>query len=169
MEEQQEPEGVVYTVLSPIEGKVVSIKDVPDPAFSNGLIGEGIGIIPEKEEVYSPVEGSIVSVFETKHAILFEADYHIKVFIHIGIGSMRMQGRGFETHVKNGQKVDKLAPVLSVSLERLREGTDAIVSPVVISSLDEGYQMRIVASERVSVGDPIFEVIRTEPAQQVSS
>lgn len=92
-------------IYKPIKGKAVPLKEVNDPAFRDGMLGKGCGIIPEDDLLYSPVNGRVVSVFPTGHAITIMSDEGMEMLIHLGIDTVNLKGEPFEVYVKNGEKV----------------------------------------------------------------
>ena len=112
-----EPEGTVEfgTVISSsageiaqcTAGKVIPYTEIPDPTFAAGTLGQGVGIIPEDEYVYSPIDGEISSVAESKHAIGISGENDMEVLIHVGVDTVEMKGDGFVDYVKEGDKVKK--------------------------------------------------------------
>ena len=88
-------------------GKIIPYTEIPDPTFAAGTLGQGVGIIPEDEYVYSPIDGEISSVAESKHAIGISGENDMEVLIHVGVDTVEMKGDGFEDFVKEGDKVKK--------------------------------------------------------------
>ena len=152
-------DSVVCTIASPMRGEVCPLEEVPDPAFSRHIIGDGVAIIPDDSEVLSPADGRIVSVFETKHAIIFEKENNIRILLHVGIGSMRLQGQGFTSFVDNGQEVKSGDKLLSVDINYVEKRADALASPIVLTSPQNTYRVNVVAKGHIEVGDPLFEVV----------
>lgn len=152
-------ETVVCAIHSPMAGKVCPLTEVPDPAFAKKMIGDGIAIEPTGDAVYAPVDGTVLSVFETEHAIVFENTEHIRLLLHIGIGSMRLQGEGFTAHVKNGQQVKAGDRLLSLDLDYIRQKADALVSPIVMTESYDSCHIRLTADKEVEVGDVLFEIL----------
>lgn len=152
-------ETVVCTIHSPMRGKVCPLAEVPDPAFAQKVIGDGVAIEPTDETVYAPVDGTVQSVFETEHAIVFENNEHIRLLLHIGIGSMRLQGEGFTAHVRSGQQVKEGDRLLTLDLDYIREKADALVSPLVMTTPRDNYRIRVLAGDEVGVGDALFEIV----------
>ena len=153
---------LVCVIHSPMEGTVYPLENVPDPGFSKRIIGDGVAIVPSEPTVYTPLDGKVVSVFETKHAIVFENEQKFRILLHVGIGSMRLQGRGFETFVKNGQEVKKGDKLLSVDLEYLDESADALASPIVLENREGRYEVAVVAKGHIKVGEPLFEIYEAD-------
>lgn len=93
------------SVYSPMEGVVIPLKEVEDPVFSGGIMGVGAGIQPEADLVYAPVDGVVAAVFPTGHAIGIQTDDGMEVLIHIGINTVELEGKGFKSFVKEGDRI----------------------------------------------------------------
>src|SRR5690554_5542662 len=104
-------EEVVY---APVNGEIVDITDAPDPTFAEKLLGEGIAIEPSDGEFVSPVNGEIINIFPTKHAIGILSEAGVEYLIHIGIDTVSLDGEGFTAHIKQGDKVKVGDPLVSV-------------------------------------------------------
>ena len=152
-------DSVVCIISSPMRGEVCPLDEVPDPAFSRRIMGDGVAIIPDDPTVVSPKDGHIISVFHTKHAIVFQNEDNIRILLHVGVGSMRLQGEGFEAHVDNGQKVEKGDKLLSLNLDYIKKNADALASPVIVTSPRNKYQVKVLAEGHIEVGDPLFELV----------
>lgn len=90
---------------SPLQGRIVELSDIDDPVFSGEALGKSVAVYPEVGRILSPVDGKIVTVFDTKHAISIISDSGIEILIHIGIDTVKLEGKPFTVHVKNDQKV----------------------------------------------------------------
>lgn len=101
---------------APAAGKAVSIKEVNDPTFSEEILGKGVAVIPSEGKIYAPADGEIGMVFDTLHAVSMTTDYGAEVLIHVGLDTVKMNGEGFEGHVKAGDKVKKGDLLLTVDL-----------------------------------------------------
>lgn len=123
------------TLVSPVKGKVVKLSDVNDEAFANESLGKGIAVLPESNEVVSPVDGVISATFPTGHAFGITADTGAEVLIHIGIDTVKLNGEGFETKVKQGDKVKQGQLISVIDVEKIkRKGFDPIIMMVVTNS-----------------------------------
>ena len=91
-------------LLQPCRGKVIPREDIPDEIFAKGVLGDGIGIVPEDGTVVSPFDGTVTSICDTRHAITLEKD-GMEVLIHIGVNTVNMQGEGFTAYVSEGDEV----------------------------------------------------------------
>lgn len=121
-------------IASPIQGVAVELKDVNDPVFSAGTIGKGIAIQPQNNAVYAPFDGEVVSVFPTKHAIGLKSENGVELLIHLGINTVNLKGKYFDTKVEVGQKV-KQGDLLEVfDVDQIKnEGYDTVV-PIIITN-----------------------------------
>lgn len=125
------------SVTAPLTGKKVALEEVPDPVFSQKMMGEGIAVDPTEGMVVSPVEGTIVQVFPTKHAVGLETKSGVEVLIHIGLETVAMNGEGFEAFVAQGDKVKVGDQLISFDLELVREKAKSTITPIIITNSDD--------------------------------
>ena len=151
---------VVCTIYSPMNGRIRPLTDVPDMAFAKKMIGDGIAIEPYDGEVLAPTGGTVRSVFETRHAIVFENERNYRVLLHFGIESMRLKGKGFKAHVQSGQTVEKGDKLLTVDLDRVKGRLASLLSPVVVTYPRDGFVIHLVAEQEVAAGEPLFEIMQ---------
>lgn len=95
------------TVYAPVTGRLIALGDFPDDVFSEGILGQGCGIEPEEEEVKAPFHGEVIELQDSKHAVGLLSEDGIELLIHVGIDTVGMNGKGFETFVKKGDTVVK--------------------------------------------------------------
>ena len=124
------------SVASPLTGKKVALEEVPDPVFSQKMMGEGIAVEPEDGLVVSPVEGTVVQVFPTKHAVGLETKSGAEVLIHIGLETVAMEGEGFEAFVAKGDKVSVGDKLISFDLSLVKEKAKSTITPIIITNSD---------------------------------
>lgn len=124
------------TIVAPLTGKIVSIEEVPDPTFSQKMMGDGIAIEPSEGVVVSPVDGEIVQFFHTKHAIGIQSESGAEILIHVGLETVNMNGEGFEGYVNVGDKVKAGDKLLSFDLDLIKEKAASTVTPIVITNGD---------------------------------
>ncbi|WP_010095275.1 PTS sugar transporter subunit IIA [Ornithinibacillus scapharcae] len=122
------------TIVSPITGDIVSIEKVPDPVFSQKMMGEGAAIIPTEGKVVAPVNGEIIQVAPTKHAIGLLAEDGSEILIHVGLETVALNGEGFQVHVGVGDKVQVGQALMDFDLAYIQENANDIISPVVITN-----------------------------------
>lgn len=125
-------------VTAPFSGKLVPLSEVPDETFASGVLGEGIAIEPSDGLFCSPVDGTVETIAETKHAIGFAADNGLEILVHVGLETVSLNGEGFEILVKEGDKVKAGQPVAKADLALIRErGLKTITSIVLTGGADE--------------------------------
>ena len=139
-------------ILSPANGDLLDLSEVPDEVFYQKLMGEGFAVESADGDIYAPVSGEIGMIFPTKHAIIIATEDGIEVLIHMGIDTVKMDGRGFELFCEMGQKVkagDKLAHMDKAVFQA--EGYPT-VTPVIFTNLDASKKIDIVEGQ-VKAGD----------------
>ena len=124
-------------ILATQNGKAVALSEVPDEAFSQKLLGDGIAIIPSGGDIFSPVTGVIANIFDTLHAYTVRSEDGIGILIHIGIDTVNLKGEGFETFVKKDQKVKAGDLIGRANLEFIQDKGFSIYTPIVITNADK--------------------------------
>ncbi|WP_078381105.1 PTS sugar transporter subunit IIA [Sutcliffiella halmapala] len=122
------------SILAPISGKVTELEAVPDPTFSQKMMGDGLAIIPTEGVVVSPVDGEIVQFFHTKHAIGIRSKTGAEILIHVGLETVAMNGEGFEGHVKEGDKVKAGDKLISFDINLINEKASSTITPIIITN-----------------------------------
>ena len=120
-----------YSILSPCDGKIIALDLVPDEAFSSGMLGEGFAVIPEGDTVFSPVDGVIESVSDSKHAYAISSEIG-DILVHIGIDTVKVP-EAFEPMVKAGDKVAAGQPIARADMKKIRAAGLETVIPVLIT------------------------------------
>ena len=113
--------GVTEEVETVADGQVIDLADVKDPVFSQKMMGDGFAVEPENGKIYSPVAGTVTSVFPSKHAIGLVTDDGLEVLVHIGLETVSLEGKPFEVHVSEGQKVAAGDLLVTADLEAIKE------------------------------------------------
>ena len=120
-------------VTAPFSGKLVPLSEVPDETFASGILGEGIAIEPSDGLFCSPVDGTVETIAETKHAIGFAADNDLEILVHVGLETVSLKGEGFEIFVKEGDKVKAGQPVAKVNLDLIRSRSLKTITSIVLT------------------------------------
>lgn len=147
-----------FTVYSPLSGKAIRLEDVPDEAFASGILGKGTAIQPSEGKVYSPCDGEVVNVFDTKHAVNLVSDNGYEILIHVGLDTVKLDGKYFRSHIENGEKVRKGDLLLSFDKDEIKKAGFDTVTPVVILGLDDGAEINIFANGNTTHGQKLFEI-----------
>ena len=140
------------TLVSPMTGKLLPIEKVPDEVFSQKMMGDGFAVDPAEGVVVSPVDGEIINLFPTKHAIGIRTPNGRGVLIHIGIDTVKLEGKGFESFVQEGDSVKAGQKLLEFDLDFVKENAPSLISPIVFTNLEEGKTVHI-EKENVNRGD----------------
>ena len=151
---------VVDTIVisSPISGTAADLVTAPDEAFAQKMMGDGAVVTPEDPYVYAPEDGEVAFVFDTKHAIGFITESGISLLIHVGIDTVKLNGKGFEALVESGQEVKKGDPMLKLDLDYLSQNAPSIVSPVLCTELEDNQRIHLLKEGQIKAGEPLFEV-----------
>ena len=151
---------VIKTVMiaSPITGVAAPLSDTPDEVFSNKMLGDGAAVTPVDNIVRAPEDGEVAFVFDTKHAIGFMTESGISLLIHVGIDTVKLDGKGFEVFVENGQKVKKGEPMMKLDLDYLKANAPSVMSPVICSEMEENQKVRLIKTGDIQAGDTLFAV-----------
>lgn len=133
--------GNEMVILSPVTGKAVALEQVPDPVFSQKIIGDGMAVIPEDGRILSPVTGEVASVADTLHAFGFRTDDGLELLVHVGLETVALKGECFKVHVKAGDRIQAGDLVAEVDLAFLAERQINPITPVLICGGMEGKSM----------------------------
>ena len=143
------------TVCSPCVGQIVKLEDVPDPVFSEKMLGDGVAVLPESGEFCSPVNGKIVQVFDTKHAYSIKSDDGLEILVHIGLNTVELKGQGFISKVKDGDTVKVGDSICEVNLESIENMGYQLYTPILITNMNEVKKIT-VTEKRVQPKDTLF-------------
>ncbi len=124
-------------VMTPMDGVVIDLTDVPDPVFSGKMVGDGFAIEPTNGVVLAPVSGEVVQIFPTNHAFGIRTEEGLEILVHVGIDTVQLKGEGFTPFIQTGDRVTQGQKVLEVDLSVLKNAGKSIVTPVVITNLTE--------------------------------
>ncbi|WP_064559748.1 glucose PTS transporter subunit IIA [Escherichia coli] len=147
-------------ICSPMTGEIVPLIHVADTTFASGLLGKGIAILPSVGEVRSPVAGRIASLFATLHAIGIESDDGVELLIHVGIDTVKLDGKFFSAHVNVGDKVNTGDRLISFDIPAIREAGFDLTTPVLISNSDDFTDVLPHGTAQISAGEPLLSIIR---------
>lgn len=135
--------GAIYC---PIEGNVIALENIPDDTFASGVLGNGVGIEPSSGIVVAPVDGEISTVSETKHAIGISSDDGMEMLIHVGIDTVKMDGKGFEPQVAEGDKIKAGQVLMKFSVEEIKKAGFSTTTAVLVCNSDDYEDFKVVKS-----------------------
>ena len=127
----------VLDVMAPLSGTTVTLEDVPDVIFSGKIVGDGIAILPHRDNMLvAPIAGIIGKIFETNHAFSIKSDSGVELFVHFGINTVDLKGRGFRRMAENGQRVHAGDPIIEFDLALLEKIAVSTLTPVIVSETE---------------------------------
>lgn len=148
-------------IYAPLTGKVTQLDQVPDPTFSQKMMGDGLAIEPTDGKVVTPIDGEVVQIFPTKHAIGLQGKSGVEILIHIGLETVALNGDGFEAHVKQGDQVKVGDPLITFDLDFIKEKAASHITPVVITNGDALKTFDITCETSVKAGESMLFQIET--------
>ena len=151
-----------YMLGAVAKGKAVELKEVNDPTFNSGMLGQGVAIVPSEGKIYAPADGEIAMVFETLHAVSMTADNGVEILVHVGLDTVELKGEGFEAHVQAGDKVKKGDLLLEVDLEKVKAAGYDTITPMLICNTDEYESVKGLSGKDVVPGDDILAIMPKE-------
>lgn len=150
---------VKETVLSAhLSGKIVPLDDVEDEAFSARVLGDGAAIEPTEGRLYSPCNGRVDMVFDTKHAVNIISDDGCEILLHTGIDTVKLGGEFFESHVSDGQKVKKGDLLITFDIDEIRNAGYKTVTPMIICNAEDYSLVSLLKNGTITHGEKFIEV-----------
>lgn len=149
-------------LASPVNGKFTDLSEVNDDVFSQKMMGEGFGVQPAAGEIYSPVSGTVMSIFKTKHAIGIKTQDGLEVMLHMGLDTVELKGKTFTIHVKEGDKVAVDTHLATVDLDQIRDaGKDPVILTLITNTNDyvDKASDLVQSGEQIKVHAKVFEVL----------
>ena len=147
-------------IYAPLNGKAVPITEVPDPTFAECLLGNGIAIIPTDGKVYSPVDGTVETMFDTGHAVCLTSSTGVEILVHLGLETVGLNGAPFTLHCKDGDKVKKGQLLFEADLEAIQAAGLPIITPVLVCNVDDYSTIETFVGQDVTNDDVIISVAR---------
>ena len=151
-------EKTIVTIYSPMNGKVIELKEVPDEAFAQKMVGDGCAIEPDKGIICSPIDGQLMNIFPTNHAIIFETIDGLEMIVHFGIDTVKLDGKGFQKlrepgPIKIGDEIVKY------NLDDIKDGVLSTRSPIIINNMEKVEKIEVLSlGKLVKIGEPIMKV-----------
>ncbi len=140
-------------------GRQIPMEEVKDETFANKVLGDGAAVIPEEGKVYAPADGTVLSIFDTKHAVCFASKYGTEILIHIGVDTVNLQGKYFTAHVKDGDAVKKGQLMIEFDKEQIQKAGYDTVIPMIFTDLPDDRRLEVSAPGKMTA-DRAAAVIR---------
>ncbi|MBN6203265.1 PTS transporter subunit IIABC [Staphylococcus saprophyticus] len=162
---EEESEEVVHierasevNIYAPGNGQVIPLSEVPDQVFAQKMMGDGVGFIPADGKIVAPFDGTVKTIFPTKHAIGLESDQGLELLIHIGIDTVKLNGEGFESFVETDDRVHKGQVLMQIDLDYITAHAPSTVTPLIITNLEDR-QLSVADVKDVTAEQLIIKVI----------
>ncbi|MCY1029473.1 PTS sugar transporter subunit IIA, partial [Mammaliicoccus sciuri] len=147
-------------INAPVEGNLVQLEDVPDPVFSEGLMGKGIAIEPAHNTICSPVDGKISMIAPSKHAIGINTLDGVEILIHIGLETVELNGKGFEVLVSEGDAISTGTPLIEFDKSSLEEQGYNTITPIIVTNSAEFSEVIPSTKSKIDKDDIILNIIK---------
>ena len=145
---------------APMTGKAVPITEVPDPTFAEGMLGNGIAILPSEGKVFAPCDATVDMMFTTGHAVSLVADCGAEILIHVGLETVSLEGKPFTVHVANGDKVQKGQLLIEADLEAIKAAGLNTITPMLICNTDDYPTFNTIVGKDVTNADVVIELAK---------
>lgn len=146
-------------INSPISGEVKLLEQINDEVFSTGMMGKGVAIVPSEGKVIAPFNGEISSIFPTKHAIGLRSEDGIDMLIHVGMDTVNLKGKYFETDLKQGQRVNKGEVLEKFDISKIKEAGYDVTVPVIITNSNDFKEVEVIQhDDNIKAGDNILTI-----------
>ncbi|MDN4130495.1 N-acetylglucosamine-specific PTS transporter subunit IIBC [Pantoea ananatis] len=150
---------VIATLVAPVSGEIVPLDAVPDEAFASKAVGDGVAIKPSDKRVVAPIAGTVVKIFNTNHAFCLESENGVEIVVHMGLDTVALGGQGFTRLVEEGAQVTAGQPVLEMDLDYLNAHARSMISPMVVSNIEDFAGLTLLTQGQVIAGEtPLYEI-----------
>lgn len=147
-------------IYSPLKGKTIKLEEVEDEAFSSGVLGKGVAILPEEGILYAPADGTISVFFPTGHAVGMTTDNGAELLMHVGMDTVQLEGKGFQPLVSEGSRVKKGQKLLEFDMEQIKKAGYSLVTPVLVTNVEETGEITPAEGEKqVQAGDELIQLL----------
>lgn len=152
--------GAEILVASPMNGRIVALEEVPDPVFSSGAMGKGVGIVPADGTVYAPISGTIAVAMASGHTYGIKNDQGVEVLVHVGIDTVNMKGEGFAPKAAKGDHVEAGQVLAEVDLSAIEAAGYSTTTVMLVTNTKAQKSVDAVAADVVAANEPTLRVIR---------
>jgi len=143
-------------IFSPLNGQVIPLSNVKDPVFADGILGKGVAILPSEGRLVSPVNGTILNVFPTLHAIGIQSDDGLEILIHLGFDTVELEGKYFKSNISEGDKVSAGDLLIEFEVEEIKKAGYDITTPIVVTNSDQYEAIEAMPEENIKAGEKLI-------------
>jgi len=148
----------VLTLSAPVAGWAASLEEVPDVAFAQRMVGDGIAIDPVSPEIVAPCDGVVMSVHRARHACVLRAVNGAEILLHVGVDTVGLGGEGFTAHIREGQQVKAGEPLLTFDMDRVARGARSLHTMMVVSNGEAFVIVDRAQDREVAAGEPVMSI-----------
>lgn len=146
-------------IKAPLTGRIVDITEVPDDVFSAKILGEGVAIIPEEGQLYAPADGVIETVFDSKHAISMTCDNGAEILMHVGLDTVKLEGKYYDPQIKDGDRVKAGQLLMKFDVAGICKAGYNMITPVIVTNSEE-CQITKSTADTILVGKSIMNIVK---------
>mgnify|MGYP005772193825 CR=1 FL=1 len=147
-------------IASPLKGKAIPLSKVSDPTFAEEILGKGAAVIPDEGRVTAPFDGMVVSIFDTKHALALKSKDGVELLIHVGLDTVKLNGKYFHSKVTNGQEIRKGDQLLTFDMESIKKEGYDVVTPVIVTNGDDLGEVAALRNTHVNTTDILVKIAK---------
>ena len=166
---QTTPDVATATLASPENGQIMPLSEVKDDVFSSGAMGKGIAIEPSDGVLHAPADGKIIMTFKTGHAIGMKTKNGAEILMHIGMDTVNLQGKGFDTLVEKDQKVKAGDPLIKFDIDLIKKAGYPVTTPMVVTNSQDFDDIKQIVKGEVKVGQAVLELEAPEAKDVTTS
>lgn len=155
---QNESEGKAETLCAHVSGKAVPLESVGDEVFSTKILGDGCAVEPEEGRLYSPCDGKVEGIFDTKHAVNLTSDSGAEILLHIGIDTVKLGGKYFKSFVKQGQSVKKGDLLITFDMDGIKRDGYKLTTPMIVCNSGSYKRIRSAVKGKIGAGEKLLEL-----------
>ena len=154
-----------FSIIAPLSGEIIPLEQVPDPVFSDKVLGDGAAILPKDGKIYSPVNGTLATIAATKHAFGFQTDDGLEILVHVGLETVSLNGEGFTVHKQEGDSVKVGDLIAEADLELFQSKGLKTITPVLICDGMDGKKMDVCSGAVQGGQNPVL-LLTSEAANE---
>lgn len=140
-------------------GLIIPLEDVADPVFSSKMMGEGVAILPTDGKVYAPVSGEVTVAMDSNHAVGITSDEGSEILIHVGIDTVEMKGKGFVSHVQEGDKVTAGDLLIEADLQEIKDSNYDTTTMIIVTNTPDYADVNVIAEGNVTHTDELLKLV----------
>ena len=142
------------------DGRTIPMDEVNDQTFAQELLGPGIAIVPSNGTVVSPINGTIATVMDTKHAVCIQGEDGLELIVHAGLDTVELNGKYYQTYKEIGDQVKAGDVLLEFDLEEITKAGYDVTTPIVITNLGDYKITKCLTGQQVKAGEEVIQLTK---------